>query len=67
MAEKIVYAALPKEDLDNVFDILEGMADLLDKTAADLDHNPAAMASAEEAADAIRLKIKALQFKVQIL
>lgn len=67
MDEKIVYAALPKEDMDNMFDIMEGVAALMDKMAGDGSQGYATQTSAQEAADAIRLKIMALQLKVQTL
>jgi hypothetical protein len=65
--KKITYSALPKKDMDNIFSIMESMADLLIKMSDDTDMGAEAMLSAREAAGAIRLKSLALQMKVQIL
>lgn len=67
MDEKIVYAALPKEDVDDMFEILGSLARLMDQMADDPGMSVATQKSARESAEAVRLKIKDLRVKVQIL
>jgi hypothetical protein len=67
MAEKIVYSALPKEDMDNIFDIMEALAKLMDQMSYDAGVSSATRKSALQASDSIRIKILDFRTKVQDL
>ena len=67
MAKKIIYAALPVEDVENMFDMLESTAQLMDGMVNDPGVTVATQTTAREAADAIRIKVRALRLKVQTL
>ena len=67
MAEKIVYSALPKGDMDNMFDMLESTADLLAKMAMDTNLSWGDRTNSSECAAAIREKVQHLRTKVEIL